>query len=753
MKEQTFKTQWGGKELSIKVGKLAQQAGGSCLVQYGDTVVLATATMSSYKRDGLKWFPLMVDFEEKMYAAGRIKGSRFMKREGRPTDEAVLTSRTIDRALRPLFDHTIRNDIQVIVTCLTFDGENDPDVVGLIGASCALHMSDIPWNGPIGTIRIGQVEGEWVVNPTYEERENSVLDLMFSGTKDKVIMVEAGANEATEEVVLGGFWHGMDQMEAPIKLIEEVRAAVGKEKRDMTASEDAEDQEVVDTRKNIEDLARPFITEQVKELFFGTPQATKGDRGAQKTELKERTKTFLTEKGIEEEEIGYGTGIVHETLEAEVSRAIVEEGKRVDGRSVTEIRELISETGILPRVHGSAHFSRGETQVVTVVTLGSPGDEQLLDGMEIEGTKRYFHHYNFPPYSVGEVKPMRGPSRRDIGHGGLAEKALMPMMPDKESFPYTVRAVSEVLGSNGSSSMGSTCGSTLSLMDAGVPIKAPVAGIAMGLGYIDDNNWKVLTDLQDLEDGKGGMDFKLAGSRAGITAMQMDTKTDGLTREIIEQTFKQGYDARMEILDVMDAEISAPRPELSEYAPRIISLRINPELIGNVIGPGGKIINGMIADTGVGSIDIDDDGLVMITSTDAAGAEEAKRQIELLTKEVKVGEIYKGKVVRIMDFGAIVEFLPKRDGMVHVSMMAPWRVEKVTDIVKLGEEVMVKVMEMNDGKTSLSMKDAPGNKLPERPAPRERSVSSDRRPPRGPRPSSDSRPPRRPAPAKPKTDA
>jgi len=753
MKEQTFKTQWGGKELSIKVGKLAQQAGGSCLVQYGDTVVLATATMSSYKRDGLKWFPLMVDFEEKMYAAGRIKGSRFMKREGRPTDEAVLTSRTIDRALRPLFDHTIRNDIQVIVTCLTFDGENDPDVVGLIGASCALHMSDIPWNGPIGTIRIGQVEGEWVVNPTYEERENSVLDLMFSGTKDKVIMVEAGANEATEEVVLGGFWHGMDQMEAPIKLIEEVRAAVGKEKRDMTASEDAEDQEVVDTRKNIEDLARPFITEQVKELFFGTPQATKGDRGAQKTELKERTKTFLTEKGIEEEEIGYGTGIVHETLEAEVSRAIVEEGKRVDGRSVTEIRELISETGILPRVHGSAHFSRGETQVVTVVTLGSPGDEQLLDGMEIEGTKRYFHHYNFPPYSVGEVKPMRGPSRRDIGHGGLAEKALMPMMPDKESFPYTVRAVSEVLGSNGSSSMGSTCGSTLSLMDAGVPIKAPVAGIAMGLGYIDDNNWKVLTDLQDLEDGKGGMDFKLAGSRAGITAMQMDTKTDGLTREIIEQTFKQGYDARMEILDVMDAEISAPRPELSEYAPRIISLRINPELIGNVIGPGGKIINGMIADTGVGSIDIDDDGLVMITSTDAAGAEEAKRQIELLTKEVKVGEIYKGKVVRIMDFGAIVEFLPKRDGMVHVSMMAPWRVEKVTDIVKLGEEVMVKVMEMNDGKTSLSMKDAPGNKLPERPAPRERSVSSDRRPPRGPRPSNDSRPPRRPAPAKPKTDA
>jgi polyribonucleotide nucleotidyltransferase len=744
MKEQIFKIQWGGKELSIKVGKLAQQAGGSCVVQYGETVVLVTATMSAHKREGLNWFPLMVDFEEKMYAAGRIKGSRFMKRAGRPTDEAVLTSRTIDRALRPLFDQTMRNDIQVIVSCLSFDGVNDPDIIGLIGASCALHMSEIPWNGPIGTIRVGQVDGEWVINPTYEEREKSVLDLMFSGNKDKVVMVEAGANEATEEVVLGAFWHGMDNLEAPIKLIEEVRAAVGKEKRDMAAEAGEEEKEVAEARSRIENLARPYIIEQVKELFFGAPQATKGERGAQKGELKDRTKAFLAEQGIEEEEIGYGTAIIHKTLEAEVSRAIVEEGKRVDGRSLTEIRHLVSETSILPRVHGSAHFMRGETQVVTIVTLGSPGDEQLLDGMEIEGKKRYFHHYNFPPYSVGEVKPLRGPSRRDIGHGGLAEKALIPMMPDKESFPYTIQAVSEVMGSNGSSSMGSTCGSTLSLMDAGVPIKAPVAGIAMGLGYIDDNNWKVLTDLQDLEDGKGGMDFKIAGSRDGITAMQMDTKTDGLTREMIKQTFNQGLDARLQILDAMAAEIAEPRDELSEHAPRIISLRINPELIGNVIGPGGKIINGLIEDTGVGSIDIDDDGLVMITSTDAAGAEEAKKQIELLTKEVKVGDIYGGTVVRLMDFGAIVEFLPKRDGMVHVSMMAPWRVEKVTDIVKLGDEVQVKVMEMANGKISLSMKDAPGNKLPERPAPRPRSDSDrrgsgDRRPTR---PSSP-RPPRR----------
>jgi polyribonucleotide nucleotidyltransferase len=750
MNEQKFEIQWGGRTLSISVGKYAQQAGGSCLVQYGDTTVLATATMSS-RTTNLPFFPLMVGYEEKLYAAGRIKGSRYMKREGRPTDESVLVSRFIDRALRPLFDQRMRNDIQVIVTALSFDGENDPDVISLIAASCALHMSDIPWNGPIGCVRVGEVDGEKILNPTYEQREKSVIDLAFSGLNDKVLMVEAGGNEATEKTVLESFWYGLDNMDAPIKLIEEVRTAVGKEKRDLLSPKTDDAKAAAVRRTEIEEIARPFILEQVKELFFTTPQATKGERSAQKGEVKDRTKAFLTEKELDETEVRYGTDIIGEVLDAEVARAIIEEDKRIDGRGITEIRDLVSEVGIFPRLHGTGHFMRGETQVVTIATLGSPGDEQTLDGMETVGQQRYFHHYNFPPFSVGETKPMRGPSRRDIGHGGLAEKALMPMMPDKEAFPYTVRTVSEVWGSNGSSSMGATCGSTLALMDAGVPIKAPIAGLAIGVATDDQGRWKVITDLQDLEDGKGGMDFKIAGSRDGVTAIQMDTKTEGLSREIVEQAFVQAKDARIELLDVMQAAIAEPRAELSEYAPRIISLRINPELIGNVIGPGGKTINEIIATTNVGAIDIDDDGLVMITSTDAEGAQKAFDTIQQLTREPKVGEIYKGKVTRIMDFGAIVEYLPKRDGMVHVSMLAPWRVENVTDIVKMGDEVNVKIMELSDGRTSLSMKDAPDNKYPERPAPR----PAGDRPPRAPRPGN-GRPPRsgaRPGSSRPQTSS
>ncbi|MBI5369912.1 polyribonucleotide nucleotidyltransferase [Candidatus Uhrbacteria bacterium] len=706
----SFSAPWGGKTLTIEVGKYANQTGGSCTVQYGDTIVLATATMSSELRENMGFFPLMVDFEEKLYAAGRIKGSRFIKKEGRPTDEAILTARFIDRAIRPLFDDRMRNDVQVIVTTLSFDGENDPDVLGLIGASCALHISDIPWAGPIGCIRVGSIGGEWVMNPSYEARDKSILDLSFAGTKNKVIMIEAGANEAPEETVIGGFAFGLKHIDVPVKLIEEVRAAVGKQKREVIPEKTVQ-------QERVENIAAPFITQQVKELFFGSPKATKTERATQKEQLKKNTKTFLVEQGVVEEELHFGTDIVLEILEKEVSRAILQEERRVDGRAITQIRELLSQVAVLPRVHGSGHFMRGETQVLTVVTLGAPGDAQTLDGMELVGTKRYFHHYNFPPFSVGEVKPLRGPSRRDIGHGGLAEKALMPMMPDKEAFPYTIRAVSEVLGSNGSSSMGSTCGSTLALMDAGVPIKAPVAGIAMGLATDGKGVWKVITDLQDLEDGKGGMDFKIAGTQEGITAIQMDTKTDGLTSDIVEQTIKQAREARLEVLKAMTDVIAAPRPDLSPYAPRIITLHINPELIGSVIGPSGKTINEIIATTGVQAIDIEDDGLVMITSTNADGAAKAQSMIEALTREAKVGEIFKGKVVRVMDFGAIVEFLPKKDGMVHVSMMAPWRVEKVSDIVKLGDEVMVKVMDLSpDGKISLSMKDAPGNTYPERPA-------------------------------------
>lgn len=723
--KKTFQTQWGDKTLTIEVGKFANQAGGSCTVQYGDTVILATATMSSESRESMGFFPLMVDFEEKLYAAGRIKGSRFVKKEGRPTDEAVLTARFIDRAIRPLFDNNMRNEVQVIVSALSFDGENDPDILGLIGASCALHISDIPWNGPIGCIRIGHVDGEFMINPSYVAREKSKIDLDVAGTKEKVIMIEAGAKEAPEEIVLEAFAFAQKHLDAPIQLIEEVRAAVGKEKRIVMSEKTTE-------QIRIEELAKPYILAQVKELFFTTPKATKSDRAAQKRTLKINTKQFLIENGIEESELHFGTDIIEVILEEEVSRAILENNRRVDGRGVTEIRELINEVAIFPRLHGSGHFMRGETQVLSIATLGAPGDEQTLDGMEYVGTKRYFHHYNFPPFSVGEVKPMRGPSRRDIGHGGLAEKALLPVLPDKESFPYTIRVVSEVFGSNGSSSMGSTCGSSLALMDAGVPIKAPVAGIAMGLATNEKGDWKVITDLQDLEDGKGGMDFKIAGTHEGITAIQMDTKTEGLTHEIIKQTIKQARDARMEVLTAMSKAISAPRPDLSPYAPRIISIRINPELIGNVIGPGGKTINEIIATTGVQAIDIDDDGLVMITSTDSAGAAKAKEMVEQLTREAKVGEVYKGKVVRIMDFGAIVEFLPKKDGMVHISMIAPWRIDNVTDIVKMGDEVMVKIMEIGaDGRMSLSMKDAPGNVYPERPKQTDRPEGAPR-PPRPP---------------------
>jgi polyribonucleotide nucleotidyltransferase len=726
---QKFETQWGGKTLSIEVGKYAAQANGACMVQYGDTVILATATLSSNKRDGIDYLPLMVDYEEKLYAAGRIKGSRFIKTEGRPTDEAILTARFIDRALRPLFDDRIRNDIQVIVTCLAFDGVNDPDVLGLIGGSCAIAMSDIPWNGPIGCTRVGQIDGEFILNPGYEEREKSLLDLAFAGTPESIIMVEAGAKEASEAVVLEAFWFGQKQLQAPIDLINKVVKAVGKTKVDILSPKTEEEKSALIAREQVETLVRPYILDQVKELFFKAPQATKGERNAQKAELKARTKQFLIEKGIEKDQIKYGTDIVIEVLESEITRSIVEDEKRVDGRGINEIRTLLAEVQLLPRIHGTGHFMRGETQVLTTITLGAPGDEQTLDGMETVGTKRYFHHYNFPPFSVGEVKPLRGPSRRDIGHGGLAEKALRNMLPDKEAFPYTVRAVSEVFGSNGSSSMASTCGSSLALMDAGVPIKAAVAGIAMGLASDDKGRFKVLTDLQDLEDGEGGMDFKIAGSREGITAIQMDTKTQGLNAEIVTQAINNARTARMQILDVMDKTIAEPRKELSPYAPRIITIRINPELIGNVIGPGGKMINEIIATTGVQAIDIDDDGLVMITSKDSNGADQAKAWVEALTREAKAGEIYKGKVVRLMDFGAIVEFLPKKDGMVHVSNMAPWRVEKVSDIVKMGDMVFVKVMEINpDGKISLSMKEAPGNVYPERPAP-SAAGSNDRRPP------------------------
>lgn len=733
--EKKFSVQWGGKDLTIEVGKFANQANGSCTLQYGDTVVLATACMSESVREGLDFFPLQVEYEERFYAAGRIKGSRFMKKEGRPTDEAVLVARYIDRAIRPLFDDRMRNEIQVVVTCLQFDGENDPDILGLIAASCALHISDIPWNGPIADIRIGQIEGEWVINPSYEARAKSALDLSFAGTSDKVIMVEAGCDQVPESTILDAFAFGSKHLTVPVKLIGEVHAAVGKTKRDMLSPKNEEEVVKAKRRQEVEAIARPFLTTLVAELFFATPKATKVERAKQKAELKKRTEAFLVGQGIDILEVKYGAALAEEVLEAEVSRMILDEDRRVDGRKITEIRPLSSEVGLFKRLHGSGHFKRGETQVLSTVTLGAPGDIQTLDSMEYQGTKQYFHHYNFPPYSVGECKPMRGPGRREIGHGALAEKAIIPMLPKKEDFPYTIRVVSEVFGSNGSSSMGSTCGSSLALMDAGVPIKAAVAGIAMGIATDSSGRWKVITDLQDLEDGDGGMDFKVAGTRTGITAIQMDTKTTGIGRDVIEQTFKQAHEARLQILDVMDKAISAPRPELSSYAPRIITLRIDPELIGNVIGPGGKTINEIIATTGVGAIDIEDDGLVMITSVNAEAAQKAYDWVRNITRKAEVGEIFTGKVTRLMDFGAFVEFLPKQEGLVHISELAPWRVAKVGDIVKIGDEVKVKVTEIDNlGRINLSMKQAPGNVYPEKPPEAAQNGFGVGRPPMGTRP-------------------
>ena len=705
-----FKTMFGDKEIVIKTGKFAGAANGSCLVQCGETTIMATAVISSHIRPGIGYFPLMVDYEEKLYAAGRIKGSRFIKREGRPTDDAVLIGRFIDRAIRPLFDTRIQNDVQVIVTTLSFDGVNDPDILGLIGASCALHMSDIPWNGPIGAVRIAKKGDDWLVNPSYEEREETLFDLDLAGTAEKIVMIEARANEASEEDMLEGFKRGSESLAPVIALIEEVRAAVGKEKLTHVLQNETEEQKAEIARcAEIEEMAKTFMRPIFKEIAFDTPAKSKTAINTAKSVLKERLTAHMEENEYDEGDIRFATGLIYNYTQDEASRMILEVGQRIDGRALDEVRPLIVDAGVLPRVHGSGHFSRGTTQVLNVATLGSPGDKQILDGMEVVGEKRYMHHYNFPPYSVGEAKPLRGASRRDIGHGALAEKALEPVLPDQAEFPYTIRLVSEVLSSNGSSSMASTCASTLSLMDAGVPIKAPVAGIAMGLAS-DGENWQVLTDLQDIEDGEGGMDFKVTGTRNGITAIQMDTKTDGLTHDMIVAAMDGGRKALDYILDEIEAVIKKPREDLSEHAPRIISLMIDPDKIRDVIGPGGKMINEIIEKTGVETIDIEQDGSVFITAIGKGPADAAYDWVHNLTRDVKTGELFEGEVVRLMDFGAFVNVLPGKDGMVHISELAPWRVAKVEDIVKLGDKVHVKVIEIDDmGRVNLSMKQAEGN--------------------------------------------
>ncbi len=703
-----FSLEWGGKTLSVEIGKIAKQANGSCVVRYGDTMVLVTATMSAGSRDGIDFLPLSVENEERLYASGKIKSSRFLKREGRPTDDAIVVGRMIDRSIRPLFEQKIRNEIQVVFTTLAFDKENDYDIPAMIGTSIALGMSDIPWAGPVGGIRVGRVAGEWVINPTYEARDKGDLDLVIVGTPSLTTMVEAESNEAKEEDMMAAMRFGAKHLTEIQAFIEKIVAEVGKPKRSVNELIGV-DEETAKEKEALIAKSRAFIFPKIREYLFATPKATKVERAKAKTALAHTLDEHLKAEQVGKDKRKWAIDAMQKWVEEVVSQIILDEGTRCDGRGLDEIRELSAEVALLPRVHGSGLFSRGETQILSTVTLGAPSDVQLVDSMEFSEKRRYFHHYNFPHYSVGETGRFFGGGRREIGHGGLAERALIPVLPTKEEFPYTIRVVSETMGSNGSSSQGSICGSTLALMDAGVPIKKPVAGIAMGIATDpnDVNRYKIITDLQDLEDGMGGMDFKIGGTRDGITSIQMDTKTKGLTWQIVEETLTKAKAARIQILDVMAKAIAAPRAELSPYAPRIIIIKINPELIRNVIGPGGKTINAIIEKTGV-QIDVENDGTVTITSVNLENLEAAKKWVEDLTRELKVGELFEaGKVTRILDFGAFVEVLPGQEGMVHISELAPQRVDKVADVVKVGDIIPVVVIKIDElGRVNLSLKRA-----------------------------------------------
>jgi polyribonucleotide nucleotidyltransferase len=734
MTQKEYSIPWGGRTLTLSVGALAKQATSSVEARYGDTVVLATVVLGGI-RAGIDFFPLMVDFEERLYAAGKIKSSRFIKREGKATDEAVLTGRLIDRSIRPLFPSEMKNEVQVTVTCLCYDGENDPGTLGLIASSAALAISRIPWNGPIAASRIAKINNEFVLNAPATERDAALLDIVVAGTKDKLIMVEAGAREISEADAVGSINFGLKQNEPIIDLIAKMIKEVGEEKTDIKVLTNETEEGLVEKEKLMDEV-RKFLMPKIDELFFDAPKANKVERAEAKKKLHELLDEHLKTAATEEEKIPLAHSFVEELVEEAVTLAILKKDRRVDGRKLNEVRPLSAEVGLLPRTHGTGLFQRGDTQVLSIITLGGPGDAQTLDGMEENDTKkRYMHHYNFPSYSVGETKPNRGPSRRDIGHGALAERALEPVLPTVDKFPYVIRVVSEVLGSNGSSSMASACGSTLALMDAGVPISAPVAGVAMGIATRPgSSDYKIITDLQDLEDGAGGMDFKICGTRKGITAIQMDTKTDGLSMKIVEETFDRAKEGRYKILDVMEKCIAAPRAELSKWAPRIETIMINPEKIRDVIGPGGKMINQIIAETGA-TIDVEDDGRVTVTCNKPEGMIKAVEWIKSLTKEVVVGEIYHGKVVRIMDFGAFVELTPNQDGMVHISQLAPWRVNSIEDVIHIGDEVPVKVIEIDEmGRVNLSVK-AAREQLNEPQFPMPEGYESRPPAPRSPRPS------------------
>lgn len=694
---QTCTAQIGGKELTLTTGELAKQAGGSVLVRYGDTVVLGTATMGNPLSPDADFMPLLVDYEEKFYAAGKIKGSRFIKREGRPTDDAILNARLIDRAIRPLFPENMINDIQIVLTILSYDSANDPDIPAIIAACAALSISDIPWHGPLAGVRIGKINDEFIINPTVAQREQGTLDLIVAGTADRITMIEAGAHELPEDTMLDALEAAQNALGLITPLVNDLQSKAGKEKQEPTLMFQDQDE---DTTTRVQEIARPILEKKLKGV------QTKQEVGQAERDTAEAVIQQLADK---EEEISDRVvrGAIHELHGDYQRQCILKEEKRADGRSLADIRSLSAKVGLLPRTHGSGLFQRGETQVLTTVTLGGPSDVLLLDTMEIEAKKRYIHYYNFPAFSVGEIKPNRGPGRREIGHGALAERALIPVLPKTDDWPpYTVMLVSEVLESHGSSSMASVCGSTLALMDAGVPIKRPVAGIAMGLITDGQNNHKILTDIAGLEDEKGDMDFKVAGTTEGITALQMDIKAAGLTREVLSQALEQARDARLSILAIMAQAIDQPRPDLSPYAPRIHTMRIPVEKIGDLIGPKGKHINEIVEETGV-DIDIEDTGLVSITSSDAAAMAKAKERVHNLTREIKPGERFEGKVTRLMDFGAFVELTPGVEGMVHISQFRDDRVDKISDVVKVGDTIPVIVIEIdNMGRINLSHKAA-----------------------------------------------
>ncbi|KPV53905.1 polynucleotide phosphorylase, partial [Kouleothrix aurantiaca] len=682
-----------GRTLTLEAGRLAEQADGAVTVRYGDTVLLATVVGAKEPREGIDFFPLTVDYEERMYSAGKIPGS-FFKREGRPTTTAILTARLTDRPLRPLFPKGYRNEVQVIITTFSIDMINDPGPLAIIGASAALAISDIPFAGPVGAALVGYLDGQLVMNPEMPDMANSRLDLVVAGTKDAVLMVEAGAHELTEDEMLDAVMQGHAICKQVCELQEQLVALAGRPKREFIAP-------VADTSLN--EAVASYMGRRLKDAINNS---NKGSRDEATEALRQDVLAQFT-ADEPEEEMPARVKAVQKAFDAllkeEVRSTILERGQRVDGRTTTEIRPISIDTGVVPRVHGTGLFTRGQTQVLTITTLGAPGDEQRLDDLGIETTKRYIHHYNFPPYSTGEARRIGSPRRRDIGHGALAERSLLAVLPSKDEFPYTMRLVSEVLSSNGSSSMASVCGSSLSLMDAGVPIKRHVAGVAMGLITGPEGQWKVLTDIQGLEDALGDMDFKVAGTSEGVTGLQMDIKTTGITYDIMRQAFAQARDGRLFILGKMEAAISSPREDLSEYAPRIITIQINPEKIGALIGPGGKTIRSITESTGA-QIDVEDDGRVFVSTADGEGAKKAVSMIEALTREIKVGEVFLGKVVRIMPFGAFVNLVPGKDGMVHVSELDVNRVENVEDVVNLGDEINVMVIgvDAGTGKVSLS---------------------------------------------------